>query len=230
MPMGSVRRKFGTIILTLALTMGLGVGIVRFTTRAFTIKFIEVQSDSIQVILDQRRFSRNLLFFPADTIRKQVLSDNPWLADVQFQKKFPHTLRIKPILRTPAAILISGERRVLVDPTGIVLTDGDMGLALPHISALTQPFRVGQILTDERVLRALTLLTSVSDVLSIVFITDYENEYFLVQSDTLQIYLTHDKPMEELIGTLQTLMAGFRIKGTLPAVVDLRFDKPIIKF
>jgi hypothetical protein len=229
-PTGSFRRKFGRWIVAILITVGLGYGIYRLTTWVFTIHTIEIVGEHAIVTVDEKRISKNLLFFPSDVFRTQILQSSPALADVQFEKKFPGTLRIIPILRTPAAILVSSDRVVLVDEQGIVLADGDGGLHLPVLNIPTEAFRVGQALADVRVQLALALVKGLApDV--VIHSVIYENSSYLrAKSEKLDIIVTQEKSAEETMATLQLLVSGFRIKGTLPKVVDLRFDKPIVIF
>jgi len=229
-PVGAVRRKFGTFIFGVLGTALLGIGIYRLTNWVFTIRSIEVIGENALVSIDEKRISKNLLFFPSDVFRQQILSNNPWFSDVRFEKKFPGTLRIIPVKRNPIAILESQDRTVLLGDNGVVLSDGDNGNTLPRLFVPVAPFRVGQQLADQRVLQSLSLITGLSGDLVFTRITYEEGKYLRAKTDKLDIIIVQDKPMSETLTTLQMLLSGFRIKGTLPAVVDLRFDKPIVTF
>lgn len=212
------------------MALGLCVLFVWLGVWVFRIEKIEVEGSHVQVIVDEKRISRNLLFFPSEAFRSEILADNPWLSDIQFQKKFPHTLRIIPRLRTPYAILLTSDRIVLLDSEGMVLTYGDTGADLPRIHINIPNLRIGQIVTDTRAQFTLELIRKLKDTIVVHSVTESDGSYVLVKSEQLNIFIPQDKPVGESIATLQTLLAGFRIKGTLPTVVDLRFDKPIIKF
>ena len=225
---GTFRRKFGKFVSLVFLVTLFGWGGYRATRWAFTIRSIEVVGENARVIIDEKRISKNLLFFPADTLRSQVLAGNPWLADVRFEKKYPGTLRIVPTLRQPIAVLRSRDRTVLVDREGVVVSDGDGGGALPLVVIDILPFRVGETITDARVRLALSLIDSLAEDLTFTKITYEGSTYLRAESGIVDIIITQDRPIGETLATLQTLLVGFRIKGTLPKVVDLRFDKPIV--
>ncbi len=227
---GTFRRRFGKMVLTILATLLVGWVTYKLSNWVFTIRAIEIVGQNAQVQIDEDRISRNLLFFPSDILRQQVLDENPWLADVRFEKKFPGTLRIVPSLRTPVAILQSHDRVVLVDREGVVVADGDSGNRLPVLVVPLEPFRVGETLDDSRVRLALRLITQMAPDLTFTRIT-YENDSYLrAKTVKLDIIIAQDRPISETLATLQMLLTGFRIKGTLPTVVDLRFDKPIVTF
>ncbi len=86
-----------------------------FIRTFFVIQTIEIAGDGITVIVDEKKISKNLLFFPSDKIREDILRENQLLEDVVFSKKFPHTLILQPILRHPFAILKTTDRVAIVD-------------------------------------------------------------------------------------------------------------------
>ncbi len=230
MKSGFFRRKLGKFLIAVLVV---AVSSVLFTTllkRLFALETIVVVGNDIHVSIDNKKLPTNLIFFPGDKIREEVLAGNPWLSDVQFQKVYPHTLKIIPIVRTPYIRLQSNNRIVLVDASGVVLQDGDQGLSIPLFVVDAVPFHMGERIGDPRMKFLLTFMDAIYPVLPIESITEYDDTYYQVKSGTTAIYITQDKSVDVTIATLQTLMTGFRIKGTLPTVVDLRFDKPIIKF
>jgi hypothetical protein len=226
---GPVRRKFGKLFLVTLSVLVLSVLLYLFITRIFSIQIIEVVGQNIYVVIDDKKIPKNLLFFPADRIRGEILHDNALLSDIQFQKVFPHTLIVKPIIRTPFARLMADNRLVLIDRTGVVLQDGDEGFPLALIRVPIERFRVGETLNNARVQFALVILDVTKSYLKVETITNTDGSTFLVHDIKTDIFITQDKPVGETLATLQMLITGFRIKGTLPTVVDLRFDKPIVK-
>jgi len=223
------RRKFGKLIFLLFFTLAASVILYLFITRFFSIQTIIVDGQNVRLIIDNKKIPKNLLFFPSDRIRQELLRDNSLLADIQFQKVFPHILKIRPIIRIPFARLIVDGRLVLVDRSGVALQDGDGGLPLPLISVSINPFRVGETISDPKLQFALTILDLTKPYLTVVSITNTDGSTFLVKDAKTDIFLTQDKQASGTLATLQMLITGFRIKGTLPTVVDLRFDKPIVK-
>ena len=227
---GVVRRRYGKMFIAVLCVLLLSALIYRIITRIFSLETIEVVGSDIQVLLDNKKVPKNLLFFPSDTMRSLILKDNPLLSDVQFVKKYPHTLIIRPVIRIPYVILQTDTRSVLLDQSGIVLMDGTRGMPLPVLRFTLDPIHVGEKITDSRVVTAITCIKNMQIYLAVTSVEEIDGASIHLKSDKTSIFITQLKPIRETLATLQTLIAGFRIKGTLPTVVDLRFDKPIIKF
>ncbi len=230
MRIGTARRTFGRAVALTLLVLASGCGAYIGLSHLFAITSIEVIGDGFTVHIDADRIPNNLLFFPSKTLRAQVLADNPLLADVQFVKRFPHTLRIIPVVRLPCARLDTGDLLVLLDCKGVALMSGDQGRTLPVLTMMTDDVRVGQAITDARIRLALGFIEEMRSTLRIDSITNTDSQFLLAKSGKIDIYIPQNRPLHEVVTTLQTLMTGFRIKGTMPTVVDLRFEKPIVRF
>lgn len=229
-PVSTFRRKFGKAFFVLSVTLLFGWGLYAISNWLFTIRSIEVVGENAIVQIDEQKIGRNLLFFPSEQLHTRVLADNPWLSDVRFEKRFPGTLRIVPTRRQPIAVLVSGDRTVLVDKEGMVVGDGDGGSDLPRLRFPPMPLRVGEIIGNDDIHLALALTEGLAGDIAIRTITRDAGGYLRAQTDTLNIIIAQDQAASDTLATLQTLLTGFRIKGTLPTVVDLRFDKPVVKF
>jgi hypothetical protein len=224
-------RKFGKSVGYVLLFVLFSGAVYWLIVRGLTIQNIVVVGHNIQVEIHETRLPKTLLLFPADTIRRELLNDNPILADVRFQKKYPHTLVIVPTLRTAVARLSLTGREVLVDESGTVLSDADASSApLPRLVVPMAAVRIGEIIGDPRVTAGISFITGIRDTLQIRSISVEDERSLRAKSDKLDILFPQDGSIPVTLATLQTLLAGFRIKGTLPTFIDLRFNKPIIKF
>ena len=224
-------RKFGRIVGYILLFAAF-LGVVYWLgIRAFTIQNIIVVGENIQVQVDESKLPRTLLLFPSGTIRAQLLADNPILTDIQFQKKYPHTLVIVPTLRSAVGRLVVLSREVLIDGSGIVLAEGDASSQnLPRLVIPVTGIRIGEKITDQRVAAALAFISGMRDIAPVTAVSVEDEASLRAKSDKLDILFPQAEETQALLATLQTLLSGFRIKGSLPTFIDLRFDKPIIKF
>lgn len=222
-----IGRMIGYIVLSLLLLSVLYGVLFSF----FTLRNIEVIGTGIELVVDQEKLPRSLLFFPSERTRKELISQNPVLADLKITKRYPSTLVITPTIREPFARLYGKERAVLLDAQGIVLADaGASTIPLPRINVPAEGLRVGQKVTDKSVNQSLTFLSGTKDILSSHEFTSLDGGSIRASTEQLDILFTQDADLSTLIPTLQTLLNGFRIKGTLPAQIDLRFDKPVVTF
>jgi cell division septal protein FtsQ len=201
-----------------------------FIRTFFVIQTIEISGDGISVIVDEKKISKNLLFFPTDKIREDILKENQLLEDVIFRKKFPHTLVIAPVLRHPFAILRTSDRVALIDSKGYVLEYGDLGKVLPTLSFANVRMTKGEKIANEKVLFAIQALSQLQSLDPGKSVTEPDGPSIEIVTEKYHLFLSKDVDLAQAIATLQTLIAGFRIKGTLPSVVDLRFDKPVVHF
>jgi len=224
-------RKFGLSLMYLVLFIALCSAVYFGVVKLFTIQEITVVGSNIQVSIDQRKFPSTLLFFPSAQLRAQILADNPILADIRFEKKYPHTLMIVPTLRKKAALLITPSRLVFIDEGSIVLSDADSTAAgVPQITSLLTGLHIGQKITDQGVIASLAFVNGVRPLMQIETLVVTEDGVITAHTGNLDILFTQDANVSVIVSTLQTLVAGFRIKGTLPKVIDLRFDKPVVTF
>lgn len=226
---GFIRKHRRTILIAISAILVSG-GLYGAVTVLFPIRTIEVASGAIQIEVDEALIPKNLLFFPSEKISQDLLADNPLLADITFKKKFPHTLIIVPHVRKPFVRVQGQDRAVLVDHDGVVLSDDDGQMQLPLVQIPAVGIRIGGTIHDNRVSAAISFIRHVSEFITIQEVTLIEDRYLQAKTDTYTILFTQDSTPTALSATLQTLILGFRIKGSLPAVIDLRFNKPVVRF
>lgn len=224
-------RKFGRLIVAIILAISGSFGLYALTKRVFTIDSIEVVGTQIDVSINEQKINKNLLFFPTENVRLQLLKDNPIIKDVQIRKKFPHTLVIVAYARTPIARLEFPLLSVLVDRDGVVLGQASLqDSSLPLLRLDIPQVNPGNMLTDPRLRQSLTFLSSLNEDIHIAYIAELDNQSLRAKADKLDIYFPQNGTIVSKVATLQTLTSGFRIKGILPKVIDLRFDKPVVTF
>lgn len=214
------RRRFGrlffAIIFALLLTVGLGIAI----QKQFRIQKVEVVGAQITVVIDEDKMNKNLLFFPAQKVRMEFLAQNPLLKDIHIRKKFPHTIEIIAYTRNPVARVALSDREVVVDGNGVIL-----GSSQTEHQRLPIIMGIGE--DNESLQWSLTIINGVADIFSI---TNIDSTTLLAKANGIDIYFPQSEIILGKVATLQTLITGFRIKGNLPKVIDLRFDKPIVTF
>ncbi len=228
--MSMYQRKYGRVILSICIVLVISVSVYAACMELFTIETIEVVGGSATVKVDESKLPKNLLFFPSEAMKLEILRNNPILSTIEFQKKFPHTLVIRPVIRSASGILMSSGSAALIDKTGVVLMYGDQGLSLPEFYFDVPVLRVGEILNVKKLTVALSVFEEINALSRISLIKEIEGEGIFIQTEKTGIFITQDSRTDQTITTLQTLFEGFRIKGTLPRVVDLRFDKPVVQF
>jgi len=196
----------------------------------FTITSIQVQGDGVQVLVNQDKLPKNILFFPIDVITKQILIDNPLIESLSIQKKYPHTLLLHIRVRTGIAYVKTGTMSALVDATGVIINFSLPTENIPVIERDIQLGNIGSHITDEYILSTVSFLKKVQSFVKIRKLTIEDEAFIRATYDKTDILFVQKTDSSKLASTLQTLLSGFRIKGNMPSTIDLRFDKPIVTY
>jgi len=199
-------------------------------TRLFRIQTVEIVGAQFDIGFERQKMSTNLLLFPSEKVREDLLRAYPALSDVHIQKKFPSTLVIRLTMRRAIARAYRGERMVSVDASGVVWESAAGGSMLPLIALPVAPIRDGEKMTDPVFLQAVTFIAAAGEAVEGGIITKEDSQSLRATIGQTDIYFPQNGPLTDKVTTLQTLFVGFRIKGALPKVIDLRFDKPIVTF
>lgn len=196
----------------------------------FTIRRIEVVGEGLHVSIDPQKMPRNLLFFPVERIKNDLLRDYPTIASISITKRYPGTLVIMATTRVPIAIVASENNSYTIDKEGIVLEEYPEKALLPVIRIDVPPITLGKRVTDTRITAALSFLLETEGSIAITMITSGEGDTLLATDGVMNILFPQTSDIQVVAHTLQTMLMGFRIKGALPASIDLRFDKPVVTF
>jgi hypothetical protein len=226
---GSVRRWSRIIIpiLVIFLTGGL---IAYISDRIFRVRTIEFIGEGVRITIDPKRLEKNLLFLPTSNLEYDLMIAYPELEDIRIRKKFPQTLVISASIRSAIARLGTNGHVFALDENGVVLPMNNSESSLPFIRVPIDKIEVGDTLTDPRITRALSFLSAVGETIPILSIDERDTASLRARMEKTDIFIPQDGDIQILAATLQTMILGFRIKGSLPALIDLRFDKPIVKF
>lgn len=227
---GVVFRRFGKLLLA-SLTVLLGLGLLLFFgSRVVSIKTIEVVGEGITVVIDEQKMTKNLLFFPSEAMRVQLLRDYPILESVSIKKQFPSTLVITAVRRPALVRIESTDLRYLVAGGGTVIAYATGTEQLPVGYIPVRPYGIGETIEEPQAVAFVSFVEHLADTSFVQSARGHDGASLRLIAGTTNIFIPQEGDFEAKASTLQTLIAGFRIKGTLPTVIDLRFDKPIVTF
>lgn len=192
-----------------------------------TIKKIETVGMNALITIDYSMFPNNLLFFPVKRVEDVLKAEYPFISDVRIEKKYPSVLKVTLIPRIPIARLITPERSVLIAQDGVILADTNSE-EYPSIVTSVQSLSVGIQITRTDIRNALAFLAQMpqdEDIQSIVI----DNAGVLrVTLPASLVIVSETRDGRESARTLQSVLTGFRIKGLIPKIIDLRFDQPVV--
>ncbi len=224
-----VLRKFGRYVVLGGVVLILSGVVFWVVTHAFTLTTVEVIGDGFVMNIDDQKLSKNLLFLSTDKLQAS-LSEEYWLlSSIKVSKHYPHTLVISAKTRKPIASMATPFGLLLLDLDGVVV-DKESSVSLPLLEIPVATVAVGSKITDPATVAALGFLAQVDGALPIERITINDSMSLVARTQTTDILFTHNANTVAIADTLQTLFDGFKIKGTLPTRVDLRFDKPVVTF
>lgn len=222
-------RRFGRTIAAVMLAIGVSVGAFRLLSDYFTITAIEVVDPYIDIEVNHDRFQNNILLFSPNDMQEDILRTHPLLEDVHVTKVYPHTIQIDVVPRVPIARIQTATQYMLIDHEGYVLgnvrEDSDMPLVVLPIADM----RIGQRVADQRVQQSVYFLRLVGDDIEVEHISEHDATSLRAEVGETDIFFPQNGLLEAKVSTLQILLSGFRIKGTLPDIVDLRYSKPTVK-
>lgn len=227
---GFARRTFGrTVGIVALLVVASGAGSWAINA-IFTIRSVEVIGEGMAIVVDQEKLPNNLLFFPVDQVREQIRKEHPLVGDITVRKKYPGTLVITAIARTPFAVVGTDTQTYTSDVQGVVLSQHPDASGLAKVSLAVGAMQPGDTIGDPRVMAALNFLRETAPVVTVSEIAEFDSSSLQAQAEGMSIRFLQDGDRIVLARTLQMLIAGFRIKGKLPTTIDLRFDKPVVTF
>jgi len=199
------------------------IGLYGLTT-VFRVRYIRVIGSDIRLKIDERLFPTNLIFFPNTWLTKQLLAQYPQVSSVGIRKIYPDTLELTIERRPAVAQLSIGGVKRFVDEYGfpaVQSKDRLLPLVIFPIEDNTLPY--GKTLLSTA-LGAAKYITSVP----VEQITKNDNRSIRLKTRETDILIAQEGDFSTIDHTLQSLIAGVRMKGLQPKVIDLRFDKPII--
>lgn len=203
-------------------------GLWKISVRVLRIQEIEVRAEGINLVVDTSKFNDNLLLLSTQELRAHLLREYPLFADISIRKKFPHTLAITATRRDPFAVLFTASQRMTVDNSGIVLGDEETTSSLPRLFFDIGVVYPGKKITDSDVLASLELIEGSEGILDHADFSVRDRLSIQAKLPNREILFPRDGDLSAKAATLQTILSGFRIKGTLPKIIDLRYDKPIV--
>lgn len=195
----------------------------------FVLKRIEVVGDKVDIQVDRERLAQNILFLQTHALEQELLSAYPLIESVKFSKSLPSTLILDVRLRKVYAVLVTQQGSYAIDAEGIVLGSRNDLHHLPQLYFNVPPPPIGSRVSHPGAQASLTLIRSLRDI-PIREMREKDSAAIQATHGQTNIFLPQSSDITSKAATLQTIVAGFRIKGTLPVVIDLRFDKPIITY
>lgn len=223
-------RKFGKPAVLLGCTLLASVAVFWLVTGAFIIETVEVVGEGVVLTMERNKLPKNLLLLSTEKLARGLREAYPLLWAITVTKRYPHTLVISATVRKPLAQITTPLGTFIVDVEGVVLGEKTSTGQFPRLNFSVPVVAVGTRIPDPAVASSLQLVANTGSFIDIAEISTNDSSSILAKTVTTDIIIPQGGDIGAIVTTLQTLFSGFRIKGTLPTRVDLRFDKPVVTF
>ena len=181
---------------------------------------------------------KNLLFLNIEKLSKNLSDLNPEIVQLNIKKIFPNRIVILYNLDNPIAVIKANEGYLFLSDKGKILRKRKN---IDKKSKLTQinyyqnfdylSSTTGSVIDFRDVKYSLSVLTKLkkykNEVLSIDITRPSMIRFNL--GDSIVIF-TSEKPIDEQINKLEKIILQFKVEGNNFSLLDLRFDKPVLKY
>ncbi len=231
-----------------------------FRLGLFSIKKVEIEnSDANCVSGNQLKITANLLgqnFFVLDQqkLNKDLKEKFVCIKSINLSRSFPGRIALKVIGRRPEAILIGLKDKVasmsplieniatpsaenlseafLVDNEGVVFSKSMGEENIPKIFSSNLQITLGKKLENNFLSNALMILDKIKTFGINAKKSWIVDDIFIINPDTSdpKIIFHLDNQTNIQLASLQLILTEAKMKSMELQVIDLRFDKPIVKF
>jgi len=200
-----------------------------FISSQYQVLNIEVMGKDIKLNVNREKLPNNLFFLDTEKLESQIEEDNPLIEKISIEKKYPNTIMMTVVKRSVIARLHNRYQKVLIDHNAMVVGDDVYAYGLPLIELDISHVNHGSTLTDQQVLQSIAFIELLNEQLEVYKITNYNSSSLQATIEETDILFPQNGELEQKVSTLQILLAGFRIRGSLPKIIDLRYSKPVIQ-
>ncbi|KKQ24189.1 MAG: Cell division protein FtsQ [Candidatus Roizmanbacteria bacterium GW2011_GWC2_37_13] len=202
----------------------------------FAIKDIEIESDKKDLIGIQELKKSNLIFISQKEIKELIIKKNPEVDKVTIEKEYPSTLILKIKIERPIANLLVNQGYFYLSSFGkILLKSKNPVKELPIINYYQklnfQSYSAGNVLTYKDIKLTLDLIIGVIDLgFKIVYIDISGVNMLLFNVGEKKIIFSSEKEAGSQLFQLQQIVKQFKVEGRAFKEIDLRYDKPVVRF
>lgn len=214
--------------------------LIIFSLSLFRISKVEIEAkdincsslDEIQGVLNLK--DQNFFIVQFTNAEKAILKKFYCIKSVKFEKFFPNKIKVDMEGRLPLANLIatpSGEfeDNFLFDEEGVVFSKDNIPY-LPKIYLSNFKPTLGQKLWDERMQNIIFILDRARLIKLDILEAWVKDNFLEVQTVGPKIIFRTDNDMDIQLASLQLILGEAKIDFSNLEFIDLRFDKPVVRF
>lgn len=204
-------------------------------TKIKELKIINVEKEEI-IGLENLK-NKSLVFLNLEETKKILLNKNPFIKEIDLEKKIPNILIIKVIFDQPIAVLSSDNGYFYLSSEGKILEKiKDLKKAyFPKINFYQKLFfnsySLGDKIEFKEILFGLQILKMLTDLKIKVNSLDINSvNVLLFNLENKKVYFSSEKEIGAQFYQFEKIYRQFKIEGRNYQEIDLRFDKPIVRF
>jgi len=212
-----------------------------FLNEYFRVKEVKIEADlpSLNFIGVEGFKNKNLLFISTKKEELKLKNVNPQIKDVSIIKKPPNSLIIKIKSYSPKALIKTNQGFFVLSEDGRILftvknlSNFSLLPLINYYQLVNQSvYFVGDWLDFNDIKITLTLLNKLEEFNLKIKNIDILNEDMILfkLKDGEEIVFTSKKNWEKQIFPIPLILKQFKIEGRNFKRIDVRFDKPIVKF
>lgn len=220
-------RRVSTVILLFIIA--LEFLILAASLNIFQVKYVVSQGLNTPLLYQQG--NKNIFRFDTTTLAGAIEKENPQIKNVIVRKKLPDTLILYAEERKPLFIATDRSKFTyfIADSEGVVFAQVNNS-ALPVLQTERISLKVGVKLDRRRETTAVKYIAAIdTNGLELKEIIVGEKGLHL-GVDSVHVVVNADEYNKEKLKALQILLKRFTIEGRKPREIDLRFEKPVVKF
>ncbi len=202
----------------------------------FKIKEIEVNERNIKIIGLENLYGKNILFLNSEKTTERLIKENPAIKTIVIQKKLPSKLLLNVVFANSIAQLAVDAGYFYLDEDGkIIKKTRNPSFSLPQINFYQKiyysDYQSGQQIYFEEIKKSLYLLKKINQIgLTIKDLDISGNNVIVFNLENKKIIFDSLKDQQLQLFQLEQIIKAFKIKGENYKEIDLRFDKPIVRF
>lgn len=194
---------------------------------------------NLRELLGKKIQGKSIFFLDLAQLEKELPKKFPQIKKISFQKKLPDQLLIRVEERKPVAVLRtgapaspSGRHYFLVDKEGVVFAKSATfsGVPLLFLPEEETP-SLGKEIGKGRVNSACKIISLLGEKgieAEKVFLKEGEIEIIL--QEKIKIIFPGQNDFSFKVASLQSILSSLKMEGKIPKEIDLRFERPVVRF
>lgn len=179
---------------------------------------------------------QNIILLSKADLKTRLERSNPALKKIEISKKYPRSLDIYVESDSPTAAVAADRGYLILNSEGKIITKtekkpDDLVEILYYQKLNRALFETGDRLEYEDLLQALAIFKKITDIgLNPDTIDINGVDMIAFKQDKRRIIFSSEKSIERQYHEMEIIIKEFKVQGKEFRELDLRFDRPVVKF